>query len=370
MSDDLLLEVLARFDLPEVVGSGWVAIPHLKTNGFSATKIWQIRQVIPVLGQVGPATECDSALWCLRSWPIDEPGADTLGWIHQQVISAAAHCPFILAPVPLKGGSKAFVEYENRLWQVERWATGRNDFHDAPSPTRVTEGMQALAQLHLGWIATPQESSSILLGQWNAAGKPYATLGPSPGLQNRWIQLNQLLESKRTIFLQTRRFLSTTEGPLPGSHLMWNTVVDRVEQYWSDHFQRGRSLLDKRNSLILPLGPVLADVWSDHLFFVGDRLSAIIDYGAMRIDSAAADLSRCLSSLCGTDAQARQDAIQQYEAKRPLTESEHVAIQIFDHTSRLLGPLHWLRWLFVEQRMAPSEAILRRLQCLLEGQPF
>jgi Ser/Thr protein kinase RdoA (MazF antagonist) len=120
----------------------------------------------------------------------------------------------------------------------------------------------------------------------------------------------------------------------------------------------------------LPLGPVLADPWSDHLFFADDRLVAVIDYGAVRVDSAAADLSRCLSSLCGNQPELRDIALQAYQAVRRLSVEERAAIEVFDQSSRWLAPLHWLRWLFIEQRFPPTPRIRQRLERIVAGQPF
>jgi Ser/Thr protein kinase RdoA (MazF antagonist) len=120
----------------------------------------------------------------------------------------------------------------------------------------------------------------------------------------------------------------------------------------------------------LPLGTVLADVWSDHLFFEDHRLVAIIDYGGLRTDTVAADLSRCLSSLCGRDAAARGWALEAYQRHRGLTAVEQVAVQAFDASSQLLGPMHWVRWLFVEQRLPVEPRVRQRVERIVAGQPF
>ncbi|MDP1560931.1 MAG: phosphotransferase [Pirellulaceae bacterium] len=369
MSDDRLLDLLRHFDLPAPANTVWVTSPHPKTQGFSQSKIWQVGSAENATGPAGIETAVGPK-WCLRSWPSDEPGAPRLHWIHQQVSAASSHCSFILPPVPLKHQSGTFLEQADRLWQIEPWATGRNNFHCEPNQDRLASVMRCLAQLHVGWLVSPWDSSSVLFGQWDSFGSAYSVVGPSPGLKNRALQLNRLVQTCQSIFLQAREYWRTPRDHRFGSETIWRSLIERIEQHWNAHLQNCRAPLEQCHLWKLPLGPVLADVWSDHLFFVGDQLSAIIDYGAMRVDSAAADLSRCLLSLCGQDEMARRFALQEYEAVRPLVDSERAAIQVFDQSSRLLGPMHWLHWLFVERRMAPSEIILQRLQCLLEGHPY
>lgn len=369
MSDDRLLALLRHFDIPAPASTVWVATPHPKTQGFSQSKIWQVglaeSSTVPARVET-----TEGPNWCLRSWPIDEPSAPRLRWIHEQVLAVSRRCSFILPPVPLKYQPGTFWEQDGRLWQVEPWASGRNDFHCEPKPDRLAGAMRCLAQLHQCWLVSPWDSSSVLFGQWDSFGSAYSVVGPSPGLKNRASQLDRLVGTYQSIFLQAREYWRTSRDHRFGSETIWRSLIDRIEQHWNAQLQNCRASLERFHLSKLALGPVLADVWSDHLFFVDDQLSAIIDYGAMRVDSAAADLSRCLMSLCGQDEMARRFALQEYEAIRPLAESERAAIQVFDQSSRLLGPMHWLHWLYVERRMAPSEIILQRLQCLLEGQPY
>ncbi len=367
-----VLDILRCFDLPNQDHSAWVVRPYPKSQGFSQTRIWQINCAAQTTALVGAGPAANSR-WCLRSWPIAEPGSQRLRWIHRQAWAAAQRCSFILAPVFLKQVSGTFVEREGRLWHVEPWANGDNDFHHQPDEVRlarIASVMHRLAQLHQCWLGVPSDASSVFFEPSDAFGCAYASVGPSPGLENRMQHLNEMVVDHRGIFQQSKEFWRTTDARRSGSDKAWCSLIDRIEQHWHANLTNCRTQLEQRHGWKFPVGPILADVWSDHLFFVDDRLSSIIDYGAMRVDTAAADLSRCLSSLCGRNINEHRDALQEYEAVRPLTESERAAIQVFDDSSRLLGPMHWLRWLFVERRMAPSETILQRLQCLLEGHPF
>ena len=70
-------------------------------------------------------------------------------------------------------------------------------------------------------------------------------------------------------------------------------------------FQRSakRMTLELRTAqrLRVPVQPCLRDVWHDHVLFVGDAVSGIVDPAAARTDTVAADISRLVGSLVGDD---------------------------------------------------------------------
>lgn len=380
--DQFLLHVLRGFDLPLEPGPEWSIVPITKTQGYSNTRIYRVSatnndavrssHLDPVAAvdskasgkSVGPAH-----VWCLRSWPLAEPGANQLRWINQQLLVATHSCPFILAPIPSRRSAHAFFELAGRYWQIEPWATGRNDFHVTPTRERLASVMDGLSRLHSCW-RSEHSSSLTQIPSHGLEVAPIGSVASSNGLRNRLAQLEQWRSDARELFARAKYCLQHREESMFESVTDWRQWINEVEQYWAEEFDQCFRRLRHWETVSMRLGPVLADIWSDHLFFENETLSAIIDYGAMRVDSVAADLSRCLSSLCGADAAARQFAIMRYESSRTLSEIEKSAIEMFDESSQLLGPFHWLRWLFIEERMAPSELLLRRLQNLLRGHPF
>jgi hypothetical protein len=381
MSDDFWPHVLGHFDLPIDQRSTWSIVPYAKRHGYSNTRIWRVDLVASragalVVSEPGPAIVLDEPketmgrTWCLRRWPLEEPGAGQLRWIHEQLLIAQSTCPFILVPVPTCRHGQTFVEFAGHLWQLELWASGRNDFHSAPSPKRLVNVMSGLANLHLRWLGHDSEIGNVSTRHHPLRPPSGRQMGPSIGLQRRLAQMELWLGSAETIFEQSWQYLGRFPTKFGDSLQSWRSLVDEIQQYWNTESINALDQLVSWQQVPLPVGPVLADVWSDHLFFADDALTTIIDYGAMRVDTVAADLSRCLSSLCGQDDDARGLALRAYEEKRPLSPTEKVAIDTFDRTSRLLGPFHWLRWLFSDERTAPSDSLLRRLQCLLEGRPF
>jgi Ser/Thr protein kinase RdoA (MazF antagonist) len=112
--------------------------------------------------------------------------------------------------------------------------------------------------------------------------------------------------------------------------------------------------------------PCLRDVWHDHLLFVGERLTGLIDYGSIKTDHVAVDLSRMLGSLVGNDAAGWRMGLQAYRRIAPLSEEEEELAHALDETGIVVGVANWLRWLYDEKRpFADREAVAGRLRELL-----
>ena len=99
-----------------------------------------------------------------------------------------------------------------------------------------------------------------------------------------------------------------------------------------------------------PLQPVIRDIHAEHVLFEGERVSGIVDFGAMNIDSIAVDISRLLGSLAIDDANARRNAICAYESVRPLEAGQIHLVGAFDRASVILSGMNWLRWILLQGR--------------------
>lgn len=328
-------------------------------SGFSGALIWRVRWV----DDHGLSQQA-----ALRAWPTSHPQPDRLRWMGQQLENAAENCswinlPYRLAtsnpgsppfphPRPFRPGDR-FCRIGQRLWQLEPWVSGENNFLAQPQTQRMENAFQALAQVHRHWIdQTPPAAGNV-----------------SSGLQQRLRQLADWQARPATIWeeITTSARQCFIAGQLERDDL---NLVQQIMERWHQEHREMRSQLQQAVAVELPVGTVLADVWSDHLFFKGERLHKIIDYGAMRIDSAAADLSRLLSSMAGDNLDTRRVALASYQTIRTLNKKELQAIEVFDRSSELLGPLLWLDWLFLEKKFVPSPAILDRISRVFHRQPF
>jgi Ser/Thr protein kinase RdoA (MazF antagonist) len=121
----------------------------------------------------------------------------------------------------------------------------------------------------------------------------------------------------------------------------------------------------------LPLQYRLGDVHHDHVLFVGDDVTGVVDFGAVDFDAPAGDVARLLGSLVGDDRERRRVALAAYESVRPMRELEREAVAFFDTSGSVVSAAHWLEWLWPrDPKQAPAiadrTAALDRLARLVE----
>ena len=148
-------------------------------------------------------------------------------------------------------------------------------------------------------------------------------------------------------------------------------------EVWPDLNRRGRSIVDlfsraaprlfseleQAASETVPLQPCLRDVHHAHVLFTGDEVSGIVDFGAARYECVAADLARLLGSLVGDEPDAWQNALEHYCRVRPLRDGERKLVAVYDRSSVVLGPMLWLRWVYLEGRQFDQpQLVLRRIE--------
>ena len=212
----------------------------------------------------------------------------------------------------------------------------------AASPTRIAAALKGLAEFHLASATFPL---------------PGARLGPSPGLIERKERLERLLA---------------------GGLREIETALD--DRFWPDLAERGRrylarfrpvapaiqSLLDDAVKVPAAWQPCLRDIWRQNVLFVGEEVSAILDFAAMRVDTVAADVARLIGSFAGDDRSLWEHALVAYRQTRPLTDAEQRLVAAFDRSGVLLTGISWLDWVFEERREFPNRlAVLERFDFAL-----
>lgn len=281
-------------------------------GGFSGARFWRI--------------ETPTASLCLRRWPSEHPSYAGLESIHR-ILRHVHQQGITEVPVPLvsREGS-TIVHRDKHLWELAPWMPGTADYHRQPTRPRLVAAMQLLARFH--------QATAVL------ASEP-GIRRPSPGLSQRLELLDQLWADK------ARRIAIAAEN---------DTFTDRRS--------RARALLEAFTKLapgirddladatqtIVHLQPCLRDVWHDHVFFTGDRTSGLVDFGAMREETVAADIARLLASLVRGDRSAWQIGLDAYCQQRELDPNEFQLLDVFVRTSTLLSGMNWLRWMYLENR--------------------
>lgn len=292
-----------------------VVRPLAGAGGYSGAEFWKI-----VDGEES---------YCLRRWPPSFQDEEKLNWIHQVIMYAAADgCEFL--PVPLRAdGNQTWCKSAGCFWQLDPWVRGTASYWTDPNDEKLANAAQALARWHNSTTSFRQPSQ------------------PSASIQRRCDLLQEMLDGK--------------SGQPSGVSQIEHFCSQRID---ADLYDIGVLICDRfrklapvitdrlhqaRNVEIQPQ-PCLADIWHDHVFFTGNRVTGIIDFGAMQYDSPTLDVARLLGSLVEDDTKKWDLAIAEYEKDFPLTESDRILVSVFDQSTTLLSGMNWLRWIFVERR--------------------
>jgi len=140
-------------------------------------------------------------------------------------------------------------------------------------------------------------------------------------------------------FPMTRRNSLSVDGWRP----LWNRAADRaneVEQGLAAEVEADLADLEAHWPSQLPTGVIHADLFPDNVFFLGKRLSGLIDFYFACTDILAYDVATCLNAWCFekdnsfnlTKAMALLNA---YTAIRPLGAAEIEALPLLARGSAL-----------------------------------
>jgi homoserine kinase type II len=320
-----LIALLARYPAiarpyqpPEVLGDA---------GGLSGARLWRY--------------ESGQGRLLARAWPPDGPGRAGLEQIHRW-LEQAGRVGFV--PVPLRAlDGRTLHEQGGRLWEVVPWLDGAAVSEWPPKRPRLHSGFAALAAFH------------------QALDRDCAQ-GSSPGLRARLGEIDSLIRHGFDDFQHA--LVQAPADPRCEAAQQWLALARATAP-------RLVAPLKRAVAQELPLQPCLRDVRPEHLLFSDDRVTGLVDFGAMAIDSVAADLARLLSEWVGPDRAARAEGLAAYAAIRPLDPIEITLIDLFEESAALLGAGHWIRWHFLEARVfnnvtAVATGIARGLRRLAE----
>lgn len=297
-------------------------------GGFSGAVIWRV--------------EAPDGVVCLKRWPHRHPTEVWLRFIHSVLLHVrGSGLEWVPAPCKNRLGT-TWVAYRGHLWEVAPWLPGIADFRVNPQPVRLQAALRALAQFHRTAATYPDYI-------------PHA--GPSPGVRERADRVRSYLAGD---------FEALSRCIVPD---VWPKLFDRARQAVIRvrvHLASIRAILEMASCWQVPLEPCIRDVWHDHVLFTGDRVTGLIDFGAMRVESVATDVARLLGSLAGNDRSLWQIGLAAYESIRPMQETEKALLPVFDLSGNVLAALNWVEWIYREQREFPDpDAVARRLDNVL-----
>lgn len=330
-------------DLPLVVSQFSDALGHqidrIQTPenaiGFSGTNIYQVT--------------AQQHQYCLRCLPVQNT-REQLAFSHHVLKHAANECTTQL-PVPfISNTGETWVQQKQNYWQMESWMAGEpvksNDWTDH----HLQQAVDFLAQFH--------RSTSRL--QFDKTSKQLDSLTTSQNCLSKSItdrfhffkELNsgKLEQIKSALTQCTDSRLHQIGSSLCKGFMIANTRLTQAIQ-----------LLDQYT---LPMIPVIRDCRTDHfLFSQAGELLACIDFGAMRLDTVAADLGRLFADTIVADQGRCERYFERYQGTCTLSIEEQHATIAMAQTTAMLSGLTWLDWILLEKRQFPSyEPILARLE--------
>jgi homoserine kinase type II len=313
-------------DIASKFGIRTTTVAPAGQSGFSGARVWQI-------------TADDGQQYSVKQLTNTPP--DHLAWIHRVMShTLICDCDFIPAPQRTQDGM-SFHQTPDGLWEVCRWVPGAADFCENPSDDRLSHAAMCLAKFH------------------QAAAQVNFDFRPSDGVKTR---LNQLLQLQDFITpLQITAQSTKDTFPALGGLLF------QLKQLTTQQIQPLINALSHFSKQTLPVQPVIRDLWHDHLLFTGEKLTGIVDFDAMQMDTIALDLTRCLGSIIPDQPDRWKSALEQYHSVRPIQPAELELIGVIDPINVILSSMNWLKWIVVEQRHFENPAhVQTRLQFLNE----
>lgn len=300
----------------------WRPVP----GGFSGAEIWR-----------GDRAGCPVV--ALKTWPaaFDQSRLERIhGWM-----AKAGQLPIVPALFATEDGG-TIVSAADRMWDATRWMPGVP--RERPDRRDVETASAAIAELHSIW-----QSESVT--------------APSPGVLNRL----RLLRG----FVSTR-FDSSAVPSVPTG---LNRLVEQTARAVAGAASNAIRALEPWESVGLRCQPCLRDLRGEHVLFTSNRVTGLVDYGAMAIDHPAVDMAR----LLGDFAEEREDlfgpALRAYRAAGGEIETSVEFLTQLARTGALGAAINWLRRLRndevghleiarVEERLS---RVLRRIERFAPG---
>jgi homoserine kinase type II len=257
----------------------------------------------------------------LRAWPAGT-GVGRVERVHAWLRSTT-DLPFIARPIAALDGSTA-IESDGLCWEVAPWLPGEPTT-GVPAVAHVRAAFEGLDALH------------------QRLRRVETRVGPSPGLAARREELRALIEGG--FDLLAARLAAQTGDPSATDAAAWLGLARRLAP-------GVLATTTAAARLGLPLQPCLRDARPEHFLFTADALTGLVDFGAMDVETPAADLARLAGEWLprGTCAALRAEGLATYGRLRPITAEEFAAAEAFEALADVLIGERWIRWRFLEGR--------------------
>ncbi len=306
--------------------AAWRAEYLAGAGGFSGANLWRLKS--------------GTSQRCARRWPAAATPA-RIEFIHG-LLCHVCRVGIDWIPAPLcNRNSTSFVELDGFLWEITSWLPGASVV-GALSARQIANAMHALARFHLA-------ASDFPIARPNR--------GPAPGILRRL---------KRCDYYAAGGIDTIRAAVHP-----FHPAITRETAYGliANFKQQSESLctaLADAARWPTELQLCIRDVRGAHVLFMGEEVTGLVDFDAVRVDSVAADVARLLGDVCQQQADWRT-ALAAYTTRRPLSAVERRLVDRFDQANIAMSGLTWLEWLFVEGRQfANWSAVAARIQEIVD----
>lgn len=297
---------------PTVARAEWSAVGP--ADGLSGASVWS-------------GTVAGRHIYALKCWP-DWMTAEHLRQIHSRMSEArTGGCEFV-PTVLLTRGADTVCTTEGRCWDVTTWMPGQQGRRGEISPDRLAAACTAIALLHRAWCTSPFRTERC-----SAVTRRLIVL-------NRW---------------------STQRGTFDFSG---SPILARSLTLVSDRVIRCRALLEPWRTVPVPSFACHGDLWGENILFTHDRVSGVIDYGAMRVDSPASDLARLLGDLAGPDSAGLDAGVATYHAANPPVHVPVELVRVLAETGIVCALANWHLRLADRPMDTLSDRVVARIDAL------
>jgi homoserine kinase type II len=258
---------------------------------------------------------------------------------------------------------ETFVTHAGHLWELATWLPGVADYENAPSEAKLRAAMTALATFHNA-VADFAVADFELDGRLRPSETgPRSGPAIAPAIVTRLARVRDLEAGGAAALAQA----------ISDSH--WPKLAPLAQRFLTalpHAVPIAVTQLAPLADVKLPVQPCIRDVWHDHVLFDGDRVTGLVDFGAMQIDTPAIDVARLLGSLVREDAAGWRGGLSAYSAVRRLNEQETAAITALDTSGTILAGANWIRWIYAERRTfeMPEQVVVRFAKLLRRVERF
>jgi homoserine kinase type II len=279
---------------PSLQGLRWTPVE----GGFSGAEVWR--------GDDPAGT----ARFAAKRWPVGT-SEERLRQIHAWM-RLPASLPFIPGLLPALSGA-THVEMDQRLWDVTRWVPGQ-PLQSLPSASEdeVRPACRAVAHVHAFWLPLTREI-------------------PCPGLLRR----AAVLEDWRSNPMQL-----TPPQDCPSE---WTLLIERARKVIAEHLQPLLKALRGWEGLSVRVRPCFRDLRGEHILFTDEKVTGIVDFGAVDLDHPAVDLARLLGDLAGEDERLFRAGLDAYREGGGRLDVRDEYVRLLDRSGILCSIAGWLR---------------------------